>query len=88
MTTEPKIFHARIDLVLDHFGKTIKITSLHVKATVVLHNTLCPQGDIGTSNQKGESDLINYDLHDGISRPLKREGHQPQDNAQYVRDYV
>ena len=49
-----------------------------VKATIVLHN------DVSTARL--EVDVMDEDVHDGILRPLRREGHRPQVDATAVRE--
>ena len=73
-----RIFHRKIPLAPENVDCVIK-------ATVVLHNTLCLENGVEARNQDSESGLIHEDLHDGILRPLRREGHRPQASALQVR---
>lgn len=55
-----------------------------VKATIVLHNMLCGENDVRTA--RIEVDVMDEDVHGGILRPLRREGHRPQVDAIAVRE--
>ena len=47
---------------------------------------LSSESDNGTRNQEAESNLINDDIHDRLLWPLRRDGHQPQENALHVEE--
>ena len=55
-----------------------------VKATIVLHNMLCGENEVGAHG--ADADDIEKDIHDGILRPLRREGRRPRDTALEVRE--
>lgn len=74
-----RVFHRKIPLAPNNVDSVIK-------ATVVLHNMLRSENDIGRRNQDLDLDLMHEDLHDGIMRPIRGEGHRPQDHALRIRE--
>ena len=56
-----------------------------VKATIVLHNMLCGENEVGAHG--ADVDDMEKDIHDGILRPLRREGRRPRDTALEVREH-
>lgn len=55
-----------------------------VKASIVLHNMLCGELEVGAHGADVEA--METDMHDGVLRPFRREGHRPRDAAIKVRE--
>lgn len=53
-----------------------------VKATIVLHNMLCGEHEVGAH----DIHTMETDIHDGVLKPFMREGHRPRDSAIGVRE--
>lgn len=55
-----------------------------VKATIVLHNMLCVEHEVGAHG--ADIETLEIDNQDGVLRPFMREGHRPKDAAIEVRE--